>query len=92
MVTENEDFKNGLIGLNSFGFGGANGHIILKPYTKLNKPNNKSKYRLAVASGRTIESVEHFLDGMEKNENDEEFLAMVDEIHKSNIDGHIYRG
>lgn len=92
MVTENINYKDGLIGLNSFGFGGANGHIVLKPYSKLKIPHNKSSYRLAVSSGRTIESVEHFLNGIEKYENDEEFLAMVDEIHKSNIDGHIYRG
>lgn len=94
VVTKNTPFKDGLIALNSFGFGGANGHIVLKPFTQLNKLNNaiKSNIRVIFASGRTAESVERFLDGAFKHKDDEEFLALINEIHKTNIDGHIYRG
>ncbi|XP_069113193.1 fatty acid synthase-like isoform X2 [Argopecten irradians] len=35
--------KDGYIGLNSFGFGGANGHLILKPYRRDKKENGKVK-------------------------------------------------
>ena len=30
-------FSDGYIGLNSFGFGGSNGHVILKPFKRKRK-------------------------------------------------------
>lgn len=34
IVTEKTKFNRGLTGINSFGFGGANAHVLLKNYTK----------------------------------------------------------
>lgn len=86
-------YKCGLIGLSNLGFGGANAHVVLKPYTQsLQNGYLQSKCRLVLVSGRTIEAVQHFLKRVQENREDREFLALVDEIHKINITGHNYRG
>ncbi|XP_023310798.1 fatty acid synthase-like [Anoplophora glabripennis] len=93
VVTENLPWDGGLVAVNSFGFGGANAHVALKsnPREK-SRTYKKPKYRLVQVSGRTEEAVNHFLDEVEKNADDEEFLALVDEVHKMNCEGHNYRG
>lgn len=48
--------------------------------------------RLVLVSGRTSDAVYTFLNGIWDNELDIEFLALVDEIHKKNIEGHEHRG
>lgn len=92
VVTKNRHFKRGLVSFNSFGFGGANAHCVFKPHNKHKATFVKQKHRLVCVSGRTEESVNYFLDRVEANKADEEFLALVDEIHKINIEGHHYRG
>lgn len=92
-MTENLPWKGGLVALNTFGFGGANAHVALKSNPKeKSQTYKKPKNRLVQVSGRTEEAVNHFLDEIEKNANDEEFLALVDDIHKLNCEGHNYRG
>uniref|UniRef100_A0A6P7F7U7 Fatty acid synthase n=1 Tax=Diabrotica virgifera virgifera TaxID=50390 RepID=A0A6P7F7U7_DIAVI len=94
VVTKNTKFNGGIIGVNCFGFGGANTHIVIDSNKKEKSAivYKRPKNRLVQFSGRTEEAVLHFLDGVEKNQDDPEFLAMVDEIHKLNIKGHTYRG
>lgn len=86
-------YKRGLIGLSNLGYGGANAHVVIKPYTQyLQNGYLQHKRRLVLVSGRTIGAVEHFLNRVQENQEDREFLALVDEIHKINITGHNYRG
>lgn len=92
VVKKNTPYKDGLICSNCFGFGGANATCILKPHNKVKTQYKKPTYRLVCASGRTEEAVNYFLDQVEANRHDEEFLALIDEIHKLNISGHNYRG
>ncbi|RLU24885.1 hypothetical protein DMN91_002976 [Ooceraea biroi] len=65
VVTDTTPWEGGYVGINSFGFGGANCHVILKSHTKA-KINNGAKTddlpRLVVVSGRTEESVKVFLN------------------------------
>lgn len=79
--------------INSFGFGGANAHILLRsnPKPKTNWPKDPLP-RIVGVSGRTQEAVNHFLDKIEANKSDEEFLSLVDSIHSHNVPGHGYRG
>ncbi|CAH0549735.1 unnamed protein product [Brassicogethes aeneus] len=93
VVSQNTEWKGGIVGVNNFGFGGANAHIILKSNTKPKTTGIPSPLpRVVSVSGRTQEAVDNFLTKVEKNKNDEEFLALIDAVHSKNINGHIYRG
>jgi fatty acid synthase len=65
-VTQVTPFKGNLVGINSFGFGGANGHIILKKNPR--KEDYKSNFivnkmdRLILVAGTSKEAVESILD------------------------------
>jgi len=61
-VNKNWDFNGGYVAINSFGFGGANAHVLLKPNskTKTNKIVNHVP-RLIAVSGRTEEAVNNML-------------------------------
>jgi len=63
IVTEPTEWKGGYVGINSFGFGGANGHLLLKSNSKIkvNETNNNLP-KLVVISGRTEEAVKIMLD------------------------------
>lgn len=69
VVTETTPLDGEYIGINAFGFGGANAHILLKsnPKTKINKglPNDDLP-RLVVVSGRTKEAVATILNDVDK--------------------------
>lgn len=65
VVSEPTPWQGGYAGVNSFGFGGANCHIVLKSNSK-EKINNglpsDELPRLVAISGRTEEAVKIFLD------------------------------
>uniref|UniRef100_A0AAG5DUW7 Fatty acid synthase n=1 Tax=Anopheles atroparvus TaxID=41427 RepID=A0AAG5DUW7_ANOAO len=94
VVDRNLPWNGGIIGLNSFGFGGANAHVILKsnPKPKPISPRDGGFPKLMVASGRTAEAVEAFLDQAAASKDDEEFVGLVNEIHSRNIPLHGHRG
>nr|ARI45075.1 fatty acid synthase [Leptinotarsa decemlineata] len=93
VVAKNEPWNGGIVAINSFGFGGANAHIVLR-----SNPKPKTIWpvgpipRVVGVSGRTQEAVQHFLAKIQQNRDDEEFLALVDEIHSRNVNGHAFRG
>ncbi|XP_044766742.1 fatty acid synthase-like [Coccinella septempunctata] len=93
VVSKAQPWKGGIVAVNSFGFGGANAHVILR-----SNPKPKTKWpaasvpRVVGVSGRSEEAVTELLDLTEKHKDDEEFLALVDHIHRMNIAGHNYRG
>lgn len=62
VVDKNWDFNGSYVALNSFGFGGANAHILLKsnPKTKTAQLLNNLP-RLITVSGRTEEAVNNML-------------------------------
>ena len=93
VVDKNTPWNGGIIGLNSFGFGGANAHVILKsnPKPKL-LPTNDTTPRLVVVSGRTSDAVQSFLEDAEKHADDEEYIGLINEIHSKNIPLHYQRG
>ncbi|KAL7302666.1 hypothetical protein TKK_0004723 [Trichogramma kaykai] len=97
VVSENTPWEGGLVGVNSFGFGGANAHVVLRSNPKSKKTpviqTESSPVPRAIAvSGRTEEAVAALLDAAKQNEHDEEFLALLHSIHSKNIPGHSYRG
>lgn len=94
VVDKPTPWKGGLVAVNSFGFGGANAHIILRsnPKPKLSPVLDVKVPKIVAVSGRTKEAVESFLDKVKEYEKDDEFIAMVQDLHSDNIIGHGYRG
>ncbi|XP_025263301.1 fatty acid synthase-like isoform X3 [Camponotus floridanus] len=95
VVTEAIPLKNGYIGINSFGFGGSNAHMLLEWNTK-QKVNNATPdnglSRLVILSGRTEESVNSFLNDVANHSTDVEYIRLLHDIYAYNIEDHPWRG
>ncbi|KZC12654.1 Fatty acid synthase [Dufourea novaeangliae] len=96
VVTEPTPWNGGYVGINSFGFGGVNAHVLLKSFAK-EKVNNGAPSdhlpRLAAVSGRTKAAVETLLNHVESIVPvDAEYVRLFHEIHSENIAGHTFRG
>lgn len=87
-------WDGGLVAINSFGFGGANAHIILESNTAPpSRPAAASTApRLVIASGRHEEAVHELLSLAAKNKESADLHALLDTIHRQNIVGHPCRG
>uniref|UniRef100_A0A0K8V335 Fatty acid synthase n=1 Tax=Bactrocera latifrons TaxID=174628 RepID=A0A0K8V335_BACLA len=93
VVNKNLPWNGGIIGLNSFGFGGANAHIILKsnPKPKTITPRDGPP-KLVICSGRTMDAVQDLLEDAATHRDDDEYLALINGIHTKPISLHYYRG
>nr|QCW07581.1 fatty acid synthase 1 [Blattella germanica] len=95
VVTENQPHDCKRVGINSFGFGGANAHVLLQ-WNKKAKINggapNDPLPRLVVASGRTEEAVDVILNDFESRPVDAEFVYLMQDLQSIPTPGHIYRG
>lgn len=95
VVTEPTPWEGGHVGINSFGFGGANAHVLLKSYNKekVNKgaPSDNLP-RLVALSGRHEEALETLLNYVESIPIDVEFIRLLHEIHVDDIAGNMFRG
>lgn len=87
-------WNGGLIAINSFGFGGANAHLLLRsnPKPKMSKSTLNPLPNIFTASGTTESAVNKMLDKVAEHSDDQDLLALVRQIHSKNIVGHGYRG
>lgn len=86
-------FPGGYVALNSFGFGGANAHVLLKSNPKPKEsPIQDEIPRLICISGRTESAVTSMLDKVINSSRDDDLIALLHSIHNQNIPGHSYRG
>ncbi|KAG7203842.1 hypothetical protein KM043_017898 [Ampulex compressa] len=95
VVTEATPWKGGYAGVNAFGFGGVNCHILLKHNTKEKINNGAPKDnlpRLVVVSGRTKEAVSTILDDVQNRAVDVEYVKLLHDIYVDEIQNHLYRG
>lgn len=94
VVTEGTRWPGGYVGLNSFGFGGANVHLILKSNDneKCEQHPATSCRRLCVYAGRTEECVDHVLTQMHQNSDSVELHALLNESACSPTTAFPYRG
>lgn len=68
------------VGINSFGFGGGNCHVLLRwhPKTKVNRGIPRDDMpRLVCVSGRTEQAVVSLLDSLNNNVLDAEYIKLV---------------
>ncbi|XP_030383066.1 fatty acid synthase [Scaptodrosophila lebanonensis] len=93
VVDKNLPWNGGIIGLNSFGFGGANAHVILKsnPKPKAITPRDGAP-KLVIASGRTFEAVQQLVESATEHADDDEYLQLINDIHSKPIPLHYFRG
>ncbi|KAG5318196.1 FAS synthase, partial [Pseudoatta argentina] len=95
VIQEQMPLKNGYVGINCYGFGGSNAHMLLKwnPKQKINNgAPNKDLPRLVILSGRTEESVKLFLNDIANHPIDVEYIRLLHDIYADNIKGHPWRG
>lgn len=93
VVSRNTPWRGGLVAVNSFGFGGANAHVILESEPAAErKPAQYPVPRLLVASGRTEEAVHELLRHGAAHAQDAPLHALMDAVHAEPIAGHTYRG
>uniref|UniRef100_A0A914ZHK0 Fatty acid synthase n=1 Tax=Parascaris univalens TaxID=6257 RepID=A0A914ZHK0_PARUN len=63
VVTEKTPFPRGIVGVNSFGFGGSNTHIILRAANHAERKAAPASFmKIVVYSGRSTEAVMHVFD------------------------------
>ncbi|CAG2102302.1 unnamed protein product [Medioppia subpectinata] len=95
-VTENTPFEDCVVAINSFGFGGTNAHMLIRPNTRPATPVPNNGYReiprLVLTNGRTEESVDYIMDFIENNspKASDDFLALLNEVKAT--DGMDWRG
>ncbi|CAH0713521.1 unnamed protein product, partial [Brenthis ino] len=95
VITEKQPWNRGMSGINSFGFGGANAHTLLKNVAREKINNgipNDDLPRLVCVSGRTEAAVARILDDLESRTVDAELVRLLHGIHNEDVTGHVVRG
>ncbi|XP_042339249.1 fatty acid synthase-like [Plectropomus leopardus] len=86
--------RGGIVGINSFGFGGSNVHVILRPAEKHSDTNASPRMvpRVLQACGRTEAAVRAVLQKGKKHSSDENFLSLLNEVSGVPTASMPYRG
>ncbi|XP_050502323.1 fatty acid synthase-like [Diabrotica virgifera virgifera] len=97
VVTEKRPFKDnrGLIGVNNFGFGGGNCHVLLRANhkEKINGGLPKDDIpRVICVSGRTSEGLLTIFDEIKSQTLDAEYVRLLHDVFRKQITNHLYRG
>ena len=92
VVSQNMPWEGGIVGINSFGFGGANVHVILKSNPKTEPSFLADSTPLLIPySGRTREAIEYALKQVSATR-DDEAVALMQEVAREEVTGHQFRG
>lgn len=94
VVSEPLPWKGGLVGINSFGFGGSNVHVILRS-PEVSSPTTPMKPTLPIvvpASGRTEEGVKKVLQFARENIKSKDLLSLLTEISTTPLNTFPHRG
>uniref|UniRef100_A0A8C0FTT8 Fatty acid synthase n=1 Tax=Bubo bubo TaxID=30461 RepID=A0A8C0FTT8_BUBBB len=85
--------KGGLVSINSFGFGGANAHVILRPNENKRQPLETCNMpRLVQVCGRTQEAVELLIQESRKHGECSPFVSLLSDISAVPVTSMPYRG
>uniref|UniRef100_T1E5R8 Fatty acid synthase n=1 Tax=Crotalus horridus TaxID=35024 RepID=T1E5R8_CROHD len=93
VVTKPTPIKGHLAGINSFGFGGSNAHVILRANrNKSLPPEAPNLPRLLQFCGRTQEAVETLIEQSCKMQEHTAYLSMLNDISGVSVSSMPYRG
>lgn len=95
VVKDAEKLEGPLVCVNSFGFGGANAHALLRAHgkEKINHGIPEDQLpRLVLWSGRTDEAVRVVLDSVTKKRLDAEYVGLLHNIQVTSVSANTYRG
>lgn len=95
VCTEVTDLKGNLVAVNSFGFGGANAHVLLRQHRKrkINFGVPKDNIpRIVNWSSRTEQGVNDFFDAISTERLDVELVSLIQSTQSHDIAGYLYRG
>nr|XP_020670313.1 fatty acid synthase isoform X1 [Pogona vitticeps]XP_020670321.1 fatty acid synthase isoform X2 [Pogona vitticeps] len=93
VVTKPTPTKGHLVGINSFGFGGSNAHIILRPNSKRSPlPETPHLPQLVQFCGRTQEAVETLIEKTRNLQGHAAFVSMLNDISGVAVSSMPYRG
>ncbi|XP_070508492.1 fatty acid synthase-like [Chironomus tepperi] len=94
-IDEIHDFDGSLIGVNGFGFGGSNVHLLLESHKK-EKVNEgvpaDDLPRMVLWSGRTEEAVNAIFENLENTQFDAEYIALLQNTQVVTAVLNTYRG
>ncbi|CAM5096781.1 unnamed protein product [Natator depressus] len=93
VVAKPTPVKGGLVSINSFGFGGSNVHVILRPNKKkFYPPEMHNLPRLVQVCGRTQEAVEMLIEQSRSLREYSSFVSLLNDISGIPISSMPYRG
>ena len=96
VVSQTTPWNGGYVGINSFGFGGSNVHVVLRSNPRqqrqLSEHPASAQKRLLTFSGRTSEAVEHGLKKMAEHAENVEMQCMLQDSSGTAPASHPYRG
>lgn len=93
-MTEPTEWTGGLVGINSFGFGGSNVHVILKsPETTAVTSKIETTIPTVVpCSGRTEEGVKKMFTFLKENATNKKLISLMTEISATPLNTFPFRG
>lgn len=94
VVSEPIPVRGGIVGINSFGFGGSNVHVILRPHASksLAQAAQPSIPRLLQACGRTEEAVTSLLNNGQQYKENPIYLSLMNDVSGVPTASMPYRG
>ncbi|KAL7014528.1 hypothetical protein ACKWTF_015986 [Chironomus riparius] len=95
VVDEVQEFNGSLIGVNAFGVGGANVHLLLQAHDKEKVQKGipaDDLPRMVLWSGRTEEAINTIFDNLESTQLDAEHIALLQNTQVQTASLNTYRG
>ncbi|GAB6031066.1 hypothetical protein CHUAL_007877 [Chamberlinius hualienensis] len=93
VVDNNTAWNGGIVGINNFGWGGTNVHLVIRSnQNPIQTSSSVKRLKLFTHASRTMEGVKCVLDAMEKDPNDCNLYTLLNYLANSPFKTHPFRG